>query len=58
MIEVITPPTVSTPKVKGVTSINKMSWSEEPDKAAAYTAAPAPTASSGWIDLLGVLPPK
>mmetsp|Transcript_7225 Transcript_7225/g.13590 ORF Transcript_7225/g.13590 Transcript_7225/m.13590 type:complete len:208 (+) Transcript_7225:351-974(+) len=45
-----TPPFVSTPRVRGVTSISMMSWTS-PATIAACTAAPSATASSGLIAL-------
>ena len=47
------PPTVSTPRVNGVTSINKMSLFSV--KAEAWMAAPTATASSGWTLVFGFL---
>ena len=58
---VITPPAVSIPKDKGVTSNNNTSLRDsEPVlvKMAAYTAASKATASSGLILLLGSFPLK
>ena len=46
MIFVVTPPNVSTPKDKGVTSSNKISFTSPP-KTPAWTAAPTATTSSG-----------
>ena len=52
---VITPPIVSIPKVRGVTSKRRISVTS-PDKTAPWTAAPTATASSGLISFLGSLP--
>eukprot|EP00427_Karlodinium_veneficum_P021305 CAMPEP_0169098666 /NCGR_PEP_ID=MMETSP1015-20121227/20161_1 /TAXON_ID=342587 /ORGANISM="Karlodinium micrum, Strain CCMP2283" /LENGTH=59 /DNA_ID=CAMNT_0009159527 /DNA_START=253 /DNA_END=432 /DNA_ORIENTATION=- len=57
----MTPPAVSKPIDKGVTSNNKRSCTcEEPSpvRIAACTAAPKATASSGLMDLHGSLPLK
>mmetsp|Transcript_13844 Transcript_13844/g.42151 ORF Transcript_13844/g.42151 Transcript_13844/m.42151 type:complete len:245 (+) Transcript_13844:624-1358(+) len=57
----ITPPVVSMPRVRGVTSSSKRSivfLSRSPDKTPAWTAAPYATASSGLMLVLGVLPLK
>lgn len=54
---VMTPPRVSIPRERGVTSNKTMSLMF-PDKTAPWTAAPMATASSGLTDLLGVLPKK
>mmetsp|Transcript_71420 Transcript_71420/g.118693 ORF Transcript_71420/g.118693 Transcript_71420/m.118693 type:complete len:315 (-) Transcript_71420:732-1676(-) len=56
-----TPPTVSMPRVSGVTSSKTTEssfLSEDPERIAACTAAPCATASSGWTPLLGSLPLK
>lgn len=61
MILVITPPAVSIPNDKGVTSSNSISYSFSPPflvSIAAYTAAPNATASSGFTVLLSSLPLK
>mmetsp|Transcript_47980 Transcript_47980/g.120077 ORF Transcript_47980/g.120077 Transcript_47980/m.120077 type:complete len:220 (-) Transcript_47980:778-1437(-) len=55
---VMTPPTVSIPKVRGVTSSSSSSWPPSPDRIPAWTAAPYATASSGLMPLLGSLPLK
>merc|ERR1711871_1592586 len=59
---VITPPAVSIPKDKGVTSSNNKSFNlddeSSPDRIAACTVAPNATASSGLIDLFNSLPLK
>nr|CAI5821458.1 unnamed protein product [Callosobruchus analis] len=58
---VITPPAVSIPKDKGVTSNSSRSCTSSdlsPCKMAAWTAAPYATASSGLMDLLSSLPLK
>jgi len=53
IILVITPPKVSIPKDKGVTS-NKIMSLTSPFNTPPWIAAPTATASSGLIDLLGV----
>jgi len=61
MILVMTPPTVSIPKVKGVTSIKIRSLVcslYSPPKIPPWTAAPYATASSGLIPLFGSFPLK
>jgi len=61
IILVITPPTVSIPKVNGVASIITISLvaSEvSPQIIPPYTAAPKATASSGLIPVFGSLPLK
>ena len=50
-----TPPRVSIPKVKGVTSSNKTSV-VSPDKTEPWIAAPTATASSGFKSFLGSFP--
>lgn len=60
-IDVITPPAVSIPMVKGATSINNISLTLSevtPASTAAWTEAPYATASSGFIDLFGSFPLK
>ena len=52
-----TPPNVSIPKDKGVTSSNKTSFTS-PCKTPAWIAAPIATTSSGFTDLLGSFPKK
>ena len=52
---VITPPIVSIPRVNGVTSKRRISVTS-PDSTAPWIAAPAATASSGFISFLGSLP--
>ena len=61
MIFVMTPPTVSIPRVKGVASImTKDSVSSEvsPQIIPPWTAAPNATASSGLIPVFGSFPLK
>mmetsp|Transcript_41248 Transcript_41248/g.108949 ORF Transcript_41248/g.108949 Transcript_41248/m.108949 type:complete len:263 (+) Transcript_41248:668-1456(+) len=61
MIGPMTPPVVSMPSVRGVTSRSKRSWilrSFSPESTPAWTAAPYATASSGLIDAFGSLPLK
>merc|ERR1719486_797412 len=62
MRAVMTPPAVSRPRDRGVTSKRSKSDSfseeSEPDKMAACTVAPYATASSGLMDLQGSLPLK
>lgn len=53
MIGVKRPPTVSTPNVRGVTSIRRIPLALV--KADAYIAAPTATASSGWTLVFGFL---
>jgi hypothetical protein len=55
IILVVTPPKVSTPKDKGVTSNSKMSFTS-PASTPACTAAPTATTSSGLTVLLGSFP--
>jgi len=58
---VITPPAVSMPSDRGVTSTKSTSWIAElvsPLRMAAWTAAPYATASSGLMDRLRDLPQK
>lgn len=52
IILVITPPKVSIPKDKGVTSSNNKSFTS-PCNTPPWMAAPVDTASSGFTDLLG-----
>ena len=52
---VITPPIVSIPNVKGVTSSKTTSWTS-PAITPPWIAAPIETASSGWTSWLGFLP--
>ena len=54
---VITPPSVSIPSVKGVTSNNRTS-DLSPLRTAPCVAAPKATASSGFISFLGSFPKK
>merc|ERR1719159_796198 len=58
----MTPPAVSRPKLRGVTSKSNKSESfseeSEPERMAACTVAPYATASSGLMDLQGYLPLK
>lgn len=61
MIFVMTPPTVSIPRVNGVTSIKRISLVSSdysPPKIPPCTAAPYATASSGLIPLFGSFPLK
>mmetsp|Transcript_8158 Transcript_8158/g.14700 ORF Transcript_8158/g.14700 Transcript_8158/m.14700 type:complete len:240 (+) Transcript_8158:790-1509(+) len=61
MSTVMTPPAVSRPRDRGVTSSNSRSctFSEvSPDRMAAWTAAPYATASSGLMDLHSSFPLK
>jgi hypothetical protein len=61
MILVMTPPTVSIPRVKGVASImtkDSVSSLVSPQMIPPYTAAPKATASSGLIPVLGSFPLK
>src|SRR5487761_2303052 len=55
MILVITPPLVSMPRLRGVTSSRRMSFTS-PLRTPAWTAAPTATTSSGLTPLLGSLP--
>ena len=55
MILVITPPSVSIPKLSGVTSNNRTSL-RSPPNTAPWIAAPTATASSGLTSLRGALP--
>ena len=55
MILVITPPKVSTPKERGLTSSKRISFTS-PDKTPAWIAAPTATTSSGFTLWLGSLP--
>lgn len=61
MIFVITPPTVSIPRVRGVTSMSRISLVSSvasPPNIPPCTAAPYATASSGFIPLFGSFPLK
>ena len=51
MSVVTMPPTVSMPRLKGIASIIKVSYSIVPAKIAAYIAAPNAIASSGLMPL-------
>ena len=58
---VMTPPAVSIPRERGMTSRRRRSWTSwllSPLKMAAWTAAPYATASSGLMDLFSSLPLK
>ena len=55
MILVITPPMVSTPRDRGVTSSSRMP-STSPASTPPWTAAPIATTSSGFTDMFGCLP--
>jgi len=61
MILVMTPPTVSIPRVSGVASmmtISLVASEVSPQMIPPYTAAPNATASSGLIPVLGSFPLK
>ena len=55
IIGVMTPPSVSMPRVSGVTSSSRMSLTS-PESTPAWTAAPSATTSSGFTPLCGSLP--
>merc|ERR1712072_1600721 len=55
---VMTPPTVSIPSDRGVTSRRRRSEPPSPERMPAWTAAPYATASSGLIPRFGSLPLK
>ena len=57
----ITPPVTLIPSVRGVTSINRISFVSSdcsPPRIPPWTAAPYATASSGFIPLFGSFPLK
>ena len=56
IIVFMTPPCVSIPKERGITSTKNTSFFEFPERTDAWIAAPIDTASSGFMDLFGFLP--